>query len=298
MRFANLFAYLCLLGVTSTVSTRDTTAQNTTTATANPSYYPHWVTRDGTITEAIMQRLDPGTIIAAHHVWDLAAVSAILDFPIKNFKVSWYAEANVWEIDDPIPTGITVEARIAEGKLKQDILIETYGAHRFANMFELDGAREKKMGHLRGAGNQSSDWLADANAIKNNGFRYVAKSPTVDHLEELRTKFGTDFVAHVVFEDVTGNQTDENPGYGEDADALAAFGEKLTLIIHEGAYGNFPATALDKAQAVVGARFNGPTIEAYWGRASATHEVVRVKRFNEPVSTPSRTFPSHPVALK
>jgi hypothetical protein len=246
---------------------------------AIPSYFPHWVSREGTLSEEIMSNLVHGSVIAAHHDWDPAEIRKVLDYPGKNFNISWYVESNVHEIDDPTPPGTSVVTRIAEARRKQDALSGEYGEHRFANLVELDSAREKKSGRLEGPGNQSDDWLNDAIAVKDAGFRYLAKSPASQHVIELRHRFGIDFVPHIVFEDVTAGPNDDNPGYAEDAKILAARGEMLTLVIHQEAYGGFPPTPIDKARAVIETHFNQRNIEAYWGRALASESFVKLKSF-------------------
>jgi hypothetical protein len=246
---------------------------------AVPSYYPHWVSREGTLTEEIMSNLVHGSVIAAHHNWDAAEIRKVLDYPGKNFKISWYVESNVYELEDPTPPGTPVAACIAEARRKQDELSVEFGYHRFANLVELDNAREKKSGHLTGSGNQPFDWLSDAVAVKDAGFRYLAKSPAPQHISELRRSFGDDFVPHIVFEDVTASPHDDNPGYAEDAKMLAERGELLTLVIHQEAYGGFPPTPLDKARSVIDTHFNKSNVEAYWGRALASESFVKLKNF-------------------
>ena len=245
------------------------------------SYYPHWVTREGGITAGILNALAPGTVIAAHHSWELSEIRRVLDYPDKGFQISWYVEANVQEVDDPAAIGTSVTARIEEAKLKQEQFAKTHGADRFANLIELDGAREKKVGALSGPGNDASDWLADAIAARSAGFRYVAKSPKPAHVRELREKLGYDFVQRIVFEDVTGKPDDINPGYAKDAKALAAQGEILTLVIHEGTYGEFPGATLDQARTVVASEFNAAKVEAFFGRASTTEGFVQLKAFED-----------------
>ena len=244
------------------------------------SYYPHWVARDGTVTDAILRRLQPGSIVAVHHEWPLSELRRILNASGK-FTLSWYVEANVQESNDPAPRGMPVAARIATAQKKQASLVGEYGKNRFANLIELDGARDKYEGSLRGKGNDRKDWEADAAAAKAAGFKYVAKSPSHAHIKDLRAKFGADFVPRIVFEDVTGNTLDNNPGYRNDAKALAADGETLTLIVHEGAYGGFPATPLKKARRVVKSDFSHRNVEAYWGRKSSREDYVKLKDFAE-----------------
>ena len=185
-----------------------------------------------------------------------------------------------------------VAARIGEAKKKQTVLAAEYGADRFVDLVELDGARDKYEGNLRGAGNHAGDWVNDASAAKAVGFRYVAKSPTHAHVRALRAKFGHAFVARMVFEDVTGNPTDTHPGYRRDAKALAADGETVTLIIHQGAYGGFPATSLKKAKAVIRSDFAKRNVEAYWGRETAQDEVVKLKDFGDEGDTTPDTSPT------
>ena len=244
------------------------------------SYYPHWVARDGTVTDAILKRLRPGSIVAVHHEWPLSELRRILNAS-GSFTLSWYVEANVQERNDPAPRGTPVAARIATAQKKQATLVGEYGKNRFANLIELDGARDKYEGSLRGVGNNRKDWEVDAAAAKAAGFRYVAKSPSHAHVKDLRAKFGADFVPRIVFEDVTGSARDKNPGYRRDAKALAADGETVTLIVHEGAYGGFSATPLKKARSVVKSDFSQHNVEAYWGRKSSKEEYVKLKDFTE-----------------
>ena len=246
------------------------------------SYLPHWVVRDGAVSSQLLDQLAPGTIVGAHHRWDIGTLSKILDYPDKLFGIAWYAEANLQEANDPCPIGTPVEARIAEARALQTELMKFYPAERFANMIELDGAREKKDGSLSGEGNSSADWLNDARAVQQAGFRFVAKSPTVAQLRELRDAFGEDFVQHIVFEDVTAQPTDVNRGYGDDAAALVSTEGRLTLIIHEGSYGGFPGTSLERARAVTSTTFARHNIEVYWGRSSAASGVVKLQSFASP----------------
>lgn len=243
------------------------------------SYLPHWVVRDGEVSDSLLEKLAPGTVIGAHHRWEFPEFSRILDYPDKRFRIAWYAEANVQETDDPTPAGTSVAMRIAEAKSKQTELKKHYPEDRFANMIELDGSREKRDGHLSGQGNGRADWLKDARAVHAAGFRYVAKSPTAAQLRELRATLGKDFVQHVVFEDVTAGPGAVNRGYGNDAAALGSNNERLTLIMHEGAYGGFPGTTLVTASAVTKSRFSRHNIEVYWGRSSADAGVVKIQSF-------------------
>jgi hypothetical protein len=263
-----------------------------------PSYYPHWVSRDGNVSDKILRRLAPGTIIGVHHEWSLTELRRILDASGK-FKLSWYVEANVRERNDPAPIGMPVAQRIAAARRKQTTLAKEYPPERFANLIELDGARDKYEGQLRGRGNGRNDWVADAKAAKSAGFRYVAKSPTHAHVKALRKTLGADFVPHIVFEDVTGNINDANPGYRKDAKQLAAAGESMTLIVHEGAYGDFPATPLAKAHTIVKADFDFPNIEMYWGRTTADLDFVKLKDFEAPAepNAPLVPQPDLPVAV-
>ncbi|MEZ5815923.1 MAG: hypothetical protein R3D44_02445 [Hyphomicrobiaceae bacterium] len=248
------------------------------------SYYPHWVTRDGEVTSAIMNRLAPGTMIGAHHEWSLDAIRRILRYPGKRFKISWYVEANVAESDDPTPVGTTVAKRIDEARHKQALLVDEFGGDRFPGLIELNGSRDKKDGNLDGPGNRPSDWLADAEAVSRAGFRYIAKSPAPWQVDELRARLGRDFVPRIVFEDVTASPGASNPGYRRDAAALAKRGEILTLIVHSGAYGGFPSTSLRRARAVMRADFVEPRVEAYWGRAKASDGFVKLKSFDAAAS--------------
>lgn len=247
-------------------------------AASMPSYYPHWVTRDGHVSAAILERLEAGTIVAAHHEWSLDEIGRILDHPGR-FKISWYVEANVQESDDPTPTGTPVARRIGESRAKQDQLARTYGAERFANLIELNGSRDKKDGNLKGSGNRPADWMKDAETVAAAGFRYIAKSPALAHVDELRDRFGPAFVPRIVFEDVTANPSDRNAGYRSDAKELAARGDTLTLIVHEGAYGGFPATSLARARAVADSDFRAANVEMYWGRKTATQGFVKVRSY-------------------
>lgn len=260
-------------------SVGDRTASEKSTTDQIGSYFPHWVSRDGNMPLQILDHLVPGTVIAAHHEWGLSQVERILDYPGKKFKISWYAEADMRSSDDPTPVGTSVATRVNEAKRKQGQLAQKYGSNRFANLFELDAAREKRSGNLSGPGNSRSDWLKDATAVKNAGFRYIAKSPAPAHVDELRAKFGRDFIPHIVFEDVTGSARKDNPGYGSDAQKLAAKGEHVTLVIHSGAYGGFKATSLAEARAIVARRFYQRNVEAYWGKPNAAGGFVKLKSF-------------------
>jgi len=253
------------------------------------SYYPHWVSRQGDLTPRIMRRLAPGTIIGAHHGWSLREIRRILDFPGKRFIIAWYAESNTREADDSTAVGVPVAARIAEARRKQETLSAEYGAERFADLMELDASRDKKDGALRGAGNGSNDWLADARAVKAAGFRYVAKSPKLAHVRELREKLGDDFVPRVVFEDVTASPRSANPGYRADAKRVALSGEVITLIVHEGSYGGFPGTSRDRADRVIADDFDIGNVEAYWGRPSG---FAKLKDFaSSPQAQDGAVFP-------
>lgn len=243
------------------------------------SYFPHWVTREGTITAAMMDKLPAGTIIGAHHEWGLATLRRILDYADKRFRISWYVESNVSESDDPTPVGTTVAARIAEAAGKQRTLVAHYGAERFVNLFELNGSRDKKDGNLSGRGNTPADWLKDAAAVKAAGFSLIAKSPAPAHVDELRSRFGAQFVPRIVFEDVTAGARAENPGYRAEARALSRNGETVTLVIHSGAYGGFPATSLTRARSVIRSDFDNPRTEAIYGRPTAAGGFEYVKRF-------------------
>jgi hypothetical protein len=227
----------------------------------------------------ILDHLVSETVIAAHHEWDLSQLERILDYPGKSFKISWYAEADMRSSNDPTPVGTPVATRVDEAKRKQGQLAKKYGSNRFANLFELDAAREKRSGNLSGQGNSRSDWLRDATAVQNAGFRFIAKSPTPAHVDELRTQFGRDFIPHIVFEDVTGSASNDNPGYGSDAQRLAANGENVTLVIHSAAYGGFKATSLADAREIVARRFNLRNVEAYWGKPNAASGFVKLKSF-------------------
>ncbi|MGE0699517.1 MAG: hypothetical protein AB7O57_10510 [Hyphomicrobiaceae bacterium] len=242
-------------------------------------YYPHWVTRDGNVTAGIMSRLPAGTIIGAHHAWDLATLRRILDHPGKHFQISWYVESNVGERDDPTAVGVSVAARIAEAVAKQQSLLRHYGSGRFAGLFELNGSRDKKDGNLVGRGNRPADWLRDAAAVQARGFRLIAKSPAPDHVDELRARFGKAFVPRIVFEDVSAAPGAANAGYRRDAKILSGRGETVTLVIHSGAYGGFPATPLPRARSVIASDFMAPATEAFWGRATAAGGFERVKSF-------------------
>ena len=120
------------------------------------SYYPHWVWRKGQLNADILGRLPAGAIIGVHHVWDLEDIRPILDFPAKDFQISWYTESNTQETDgeEPDVVGKPVKSRIAEAQRKQTELAARYGDHRFAGLIELDAARDKAEGDLEGAGNQ------------------------------------------------------------------------------------------------------------------------------------------------
>ena len=244
------------------------------------SYYPHWVMRDGNVTATTLRKLTPGSIIAVHHEWAVSDIRRILEAPGR-FKISWYVEANVQERNDPAPRGMPVASRIGAARKKQDILAKEYPQDRFANLIELDGARDKYEGALHGVGNGRHDWVKDAAAAKAAGFRYVAKSPSRGHVKQLRASLGQDFVPRMVFEDITGSARDANPGYHDDAKVYADSGEAVTLVVHEKAYGGFAATSLDKARTIVKRDFNKPNVEAYWGRADAALEFVKIKDFGD-----------------
>lgn len=225
------------------------------------SYYPHWASRTGDITPAILDRLDKGTIIGVHHTMDKSDIKDILNHP-KRFFISWYAECNINETDDAA-TGVPVVQRIAQAKVKQTSLVLSGFAHeRFANLVELDAAREKEAGDLSGMGNQEEDWMKDADMVHAANFRYLAKSPTPGQVSKLRAAFGQDFVERIVYEDVTANPADE---YRQNARALAKQGNIMTLIIHSGNYGGFQATSREAAIAIIRADFNLPNVEAYYG---------------------------------
>jgi hypothetical protein len=241
---------------------------------ATASYYPHWASESGSITSKILSDLPAGTIIGVHHDpsengTPLSVLKQILAASGKGFKISWYAECNIRESNDPTPVGTPVADRIREAARRQKDLIDNHGvsADRFANLIELDAAREKHSGDLPSvAGNRAGDWIKDARAVKAAGFRYLAKSPTVEQVDTLRSELGDDFVPRIVFEDVTGPASD--PGYRTDAIALAGRGEIVTLIIHEGAFGGFQPTTEGRAKAVIAEHFSLPrlNVEAYWGR--------------------------------
>jgi hypothetical protein len=243
------------------------------------SYYPHWVTRGGDVPDEILSKLGPETTIGAHHAWEMDTLRYVLEYPEKRFKIAWYAESNVYEQDDPTTAGTSVATRIAEARNKQEILMKDFGADRFTNLIELDAAREKKDGQLLGAGNEASAWLTDAMAVKAAGYRYIAKRPRLAHLRELRQAIGQDFVAHVVFEDVAGGSSNAATSYARDAKAIAARGEPMTIVLHEGAYGGYQATPLEKAKQVIFSNFNIRNVEAYWGGALADDRFVKLRSF-------------------
>jgi hypothetical protein len=243
------------------------------------SYYPHWVSRTGDLTAEIMSALPQNTIVAMHHTASIETLRSVLDFQSKSFSIAWYIESDVQGTDDPAPAGLSVKARIEDALAKRSALLAIYPADRVSNLIELDAARDKKDGQLIGEGNAASDWLIDARHVKEFGFKYLAKSPRPVHVRELRAAFGEDFVPRIVIEDVTGSRDDENPGYGPDARALAARGEILTVVIHEGEHGQFPATSLDKARQTISAEFTGGSVEGYWGRTSDPSGFVRLKDF-------------------
>ncbi len=250
-----------------------------------PTYYPHWATANGTVTDRILSRLPVGTIIGAHHAWEIEEIKRILDFPEKAFVIAWYAESNTLEPLDDVAPQVPVADRIAQAKGMQLQLLPVYGEARFSNLFELDAAREKKLGGLadKSNGNKPVDWIADATAVRDAGFRYLAKSPSVDQVGELRAKLGDDFVPRIVFEDVTAQPGAANPGYREDAKALAAKGFILTLIVHEAEHGDFPGTTKAKAQAIIDSDYAGyPFVEALWGRETNKDGFFRLKEFAAP----------------
>lgn len=297
MRIAGMLSFFGLVACfTVAAGEANSKAVSAASWVAPRSYYPHWVTRDGSLTPELMSRLPDGTIIGAHHEWDIATLRRILDYPGKQFQISWYVESNVGEDDDPTPTGTPVAARIAEAVRKQRALIANYGADRFANLFELNGSRDKKDGNLRGRGNRPSDWLKDAAAVRQAGFALIAKSPAPAHVDELREHFGNDFVPRIVFEDVTATPAADNPGYRDDARNLSQRGDVVTLVVHSGAYGGFPATSLERAKAVMRADFMAPATEAFFGQATAARGFIHIKTFEDRANPdgPSRRLSNAP----
>lgn len=223
------------------------------------SYYPHWVARDGELSPKVLNALAPDTILAVHHTMSVAAIGRILNHP-ANFVIAWYAESNVEEEDDA-STGTPVLNRIAQAKTKQKILEQTYLPNRFADLIELDAAREK----YEGEHGSKKAWASDADFVSAANLKYIAKSPTLSEVLELQRMFGRDFVARVVYEDVTGGPDD---GYFTDALDVVKLGIPVTLVVHEGAYGGFPGTSKTKALSVITTHFNKPNVEAYHGKPS------------------------------
>jgi len=201
----------------------------------------------------------------------------VLDYPEKNFRLSWYVESNVFESDDPTPVGTPVADRITHAVDKQNSLKKYYDADRFANLFELNGSRDKKDGNLSGDGNRPSDWIKDAAAVESAGFALIAKSPTLAQVDELRGRFGKAFVRRIVFEDITATSGAANPGYRSEARALSERGETVTLVVHSGAYGGFPSTSLSAARAVALSDFPAPLTEMLWGTETAARGFKYVK---------------------
>lgn len=234
------------------------------------SYYPHWASRDGEFTDAVLNSLAPGTILGVHHAASKDEVRRLLRHP-KGFKIAWYLESNTDETDDS-ETGVPVVNRIAQAKTTQTVV----GLHdRFANMCELDAAREKADGNLSGAANSKTAWAHDADMVNAANFSYLAKSPRPSHVDKLRTKYDTHFVPRIVYEDVTAYPPDD---YRIGARTLAAAGNVITLIIHEGAYGGFKGTSRSDALAVLKKDFNYPNVEAYHGQP---HGAEKLKSFGE-----------------
>ena len=232
------------------------------------SYYPHWAAGSGELPSEVLARLIKGTMIGVHHTMSVPDLRQLLLHP-RQYQIAWYAECNVTETNDAA-TGVPVVRRIAQAKTKQTLLAQEFGHHRFANLMELDAAREKEGDELSGPGNKAADWEKDADILKAAQFRYLAKSPKPKQVAKLRALFGADFVPHIVYEDVTAEPADE---YRKSARKLARDGETVTLIIHSGAYGGFKATSLSEASRIVSADFDLPNVEAYYGRPNSMSHI-------------------------
>lgn len=242
-------------------------------------YYPHWAVRDGTLTDAILQALPANAILGVHHhKSSIAELRKLLKFPGKRFQIAWYVESNLDEEseDDLTENRVPIAKRIAQARDKQDKLIDSgVAADRFANLVELDAARDKAEGDLpQIAGNRRDDAVRDARAVLAAGFKYHAKNFSPALLARvrsaLRSEFGNDTVPRIVLEDVTGSADDPNPGYHDDAVELMRLGETLTLVVHEGAFGGFPGASLAKAKTVVARDFDAGNVEVWFGRTDMT----------------------------
>ncbi len=238
-----------------------------------PSYYPHWASHDGEFTDVVLDSLEPGTILGVHHATSKAEIRRLLRHK-NNFQIAWYLESNTDEKDDS-ETGIPVVTRITQAKAAQAMIEQS---DRFANMCELDAAREKADGNLSGAANSSEAWEHDAELVHAANFSYLAKSPRPSHIARLRKMFGTRFVPRIVYEDVTAYPPD---AYRIGARTLAAAGNVVTLIIHEGAYGGFKGTSRSDALAVIKKDFNFLNVEAYHGQP---HGAEKLKSFGDILS--------------
>jgi hypothetical protein len=244
-----------------------------------PSYYPHWAWRKGDVTRVIRDGLEPGTIVGVHHSWSQNTIRKILDHPEKEFRIAWCADGDTRNDDDP-GVGMSVKKRIAQARALEEALKADYPAERFSGLFEINSARDKADGDLGGDGNRKSDWLKDAAAVNDAGFRYLARNPSIEMLDALEKEFGADFCARLVFEDVTATSADDNQGYREDALTSAARGLIITLVIHEGRHDGFPATTARFARRAVAEDFALPTVEAYFGRRGANSKgFTLLKRF-------------------
>lgn len=204
-----------------------------------PGYYPHWAWRDGSINRGILARLPAGTIVGVHHM-DEAVAKEVLAFPGKTFSIAWYAESNPEERDDKahgIFPKIADRIRAAASLDKKLRSLERAGRplfdrSQFSGLIELDAARERP----------KTARQADAEVVKEVGFKYLGKSPKPSQVDELRQWCGEEFVPRIVFEDATITMRD--PEYLNDAIALSkrAKPEILTLVIHERAYDGGSAT--------------------------------------------------------
>lgn len=251
------------------------------------SYYPHWVTREGELSApGLLDKVPAGATIAVHHTWDLADIASVLDHPSKHFRISWYAESNPNEREDPA-SHVPVPQRIKEARTKQNKLMQLrdaagnlkYAADRFSGEIELDAARDLDATRLR-----------DAELVKDSGFRYLAKSPKPSQLKKLSEKFGGEFLSRVVFEDVV-NDLD----YRRDAIEIARSGVQLTLVIHHCGYDGDPGTTLEQARAAIQDNFNSPNVEAYFGEPN---RFKILKSFEGMFPDDGMTVESCPVSVK
>lgn len=255
-------------------------------------FYPHWATPGGSLDDDILDALPAGTIIGFHHHdLDLDKIAAILRWPGKSFKAAWYVESNLREPSERelgLDENTSIAERIKEVKSKQRALISQHGldASSFSGLIELDAAREKFDGfepEFAIQGNLPDDAIADAKAVKTAGFKYLGKNLSEEFLDAILRACGVDFVPRIVIEDVTGEPDDDNPGYREDARALAGRNMPITLIIHEESLGEFPGADEARAREVLAEDFAKPHIEAIHGLSNG---FKLLQRFGEAGVTP------------